>query len=139
MTIELNDLAYGNLNYDYINLLDADNEFTRLKESFLDFPYPQIDETKLEIENLISVQENAIKSKSWDKQYSFMQTADKNLDKLFISFYLKNELVLDFAAGSCTTAVAAIQTGRKYICIEKEEKYCEIGIERTTQLQPTLF
>jgi hypothetical protein len=95
MTIELNDLAYGNLNYDYINLLDADNEFTRLKESFLDFPYPQIDETKLEIENLISVQENAIKSKSWDKQYSFMQTADKNLDKLFISFYLKNELVLD--------------------------------------------
>ena len=61
MTIELNDLAYGNLNYDYINLLDADNEFTRLKENFLDFPYPQIDETKLEIENLISLQENAKK------------------------------------------------------------------------------
>ena len=95
MNIELNDLAYGNLNYDYINLLDADNEFTRLKENFLDFPYPQIDETKLEIENLISLQENAKKSKSWDKQYAFMQNADKSLDNLFINFYLKNELVLD--------------------------------------------
>jgi len=95
MNIELNDLAYGNLNHDYINLLDADNEFTRLKENFLDFPYPQIDETKLEIENLISLQENAKKSKSWDKQYAFMQNADKSLDNLFINFYLKNELVLD--------------------------------------------
>ena len=95
MTIELNDLAYGNLNHDFNAYLDVDNEFTRLKESFLDFPYPQIDETKLEIENLISLQENAIKSKSWDNQFNFMQTADKNLDKLFIKFYLKNELVFD--------------------------------------------
>ena len=95
MTIELNDLAYGNINHDYNSFLDVDNEFTRLKESFLDFPYPQIDETKLEIENLISLQENAKKSKSWNKQLAFMQTADKNLDKLFISFYLKNELVFD--------------------------------------------
>jgi hypothetical protein len=95
MTIELNDLAYGNLNHDFNAYLDVDNEFTRLKESFLDFPYPQIDETKLEIENLISLQENAKKSKSWNNQFNFMQTADKNLDKLFIKFYLKNELVFD--------------------------------------------
>ena len=95
MTIELNDLAYGNLNQDFNSYLDIDNEFTRLKESFLDFPYPQIDETKLEIENLISLQENAIKSKSWDNQFNFMQTADRDLDKLYIKFYLKNELVFD--------------------------------------------
>ena len=95
MTIELNDLAYGNLNHDFNAYLDVDNEFTRLKESFLDFPYPQIDETKLEIENLISLQENAKKSKSWNNQFNFMHTADKNLDKLFIKFYLKNELDFD--------------------------------------------
>ena len=76
MNIELNNLAYGNLNHDYNLLLDADNEFTKLKDSFLDFPYPAIEETKLEIENL-------------------MQTADKHLDKLFTNFYLKNELILD--------------------------------------------
>jgi len=95
MNIELNDLAYGNLNHDYNLLLNADNEFTKLKDSFLDFPYPQIEETKLEIENLISQQESAIKSKNWEKQYTFMQTADKSLDKLFMNFYLKNELILD--------------------------------------------
>ena len=95
MNIELNNLAYGNLNHDYNLLLNADNEFTKLKDSFLDFPYPQIEETKLEIDNLISQQESAIKSKNWEKQYTFMQTADKNLDKLFINFYLKNELVFD--------------------------------------------
>ena len=50
MNIELNNLAYGNLNHDYNLLLDADNEFTKLKDSFLDFPYPAIEETKLEIE-----------------------------------------------------------------------------------------
>ena len=95
MNIELNDLAYGNLNHDYNLLLNADNEFTKLKDSFLDFPYPQIEETKLEIDNLISQQESAIKSKNWEKQYTFMQTADKHLDKLFTNFYLKNELILD--------------------------------------------
>ena len=38
--------------------------------------------------------------------------------------------VLDNAAGSCTTAVAAKNTNRKWICIEKEEKYCEISKKR---------
>jgi DNA modification methylase len=38
--------------------------------------------------------------------------------------------ILDPFAGSCTTGVAAIRTGRKCILIEKEEKYCEIGARR---------
>lgn len=40
------------------------------------------------------------------------------------------ETVLDFCAGSGTTAVAAEMTGRRWVCIEKEEKYCELIAKR---------
>jgi len=39
-------------------------------------------------------------------------------------------LVLDNCAGSFTTAVACDNTNRNWICIEKEEKYCNIGLTR---------
>lgn len=40
------------------------------------------------------------------------------------------EIVLDFTAGSFTTAVACENTNRKWICIEKEQNYFDIWIER---------
>jgi site-specific DNA-methyltransferase (adenine-specific) len=39
-------------------------------------------------------------------------------------------LILDPFAGSCTTAIACIRTDRRCICIEKEAKYWQIGIDR---------
>jgi DNA modification methylase len=42
----------------------------------------------------------------------------------------ENEIVLDNCAGSSTTAVACKNTNRRWICIEKEEKYCEISKNR---------
>lgn len=42
----------------------------------------------------------------------------------------EGDLVLDNTAGSCTTAIAAINTNRRWICIEQEEKYVSIGRER---------
>lgn len=42
----------------------------------------------------------------------------------------EGDTVLDNCAGSFTTAIAAIKTNRNWICIEKEEKYCEIGRKR---------
>lgn len=38
----------------------------------------------------------------------------------------EGDLVLDNCAGSGTTAIAALNTNRNYVCIEKEEKYFEI-------------
>jgi DNA modification methylase len=42
----------------------------------------------------------------------------------------ENDIVLDSCAGSFTTAIACINTNRNYICIEKDEKYFNIGINR---------
>lgn len=41
--------------------------------------------------------------------------------------------VVDPCAGSFTTAVACKELGRKCIAIEKEEEFCEIGVERLRQ------
>ena len=42
----------------------------------------------------------------------------------------EGDLVLDNCAGSFTTAVACDNLKRNWICIEKEQMYCEVGIER---------
>jgi len=41
--------------------------------------------------------------------------------------------------GSGTTAIAALNTGRVFIGIEKEEKYVEIAKKRVSNLQQKLF
>jgi len=43
------------------------------------------------------------------------------------------EIAVDPFAGSCTTALAAKEMGQKSICIEIEERYCEMGANRLTQ------
>ena len=45
----------------------------------------------------------------------------------------KGDIVLDPCMGSGTTAVACKQLGRKYICIEKEQKYINIAKKRLAQ------
>jgi DNA modification methylase len=45
----------------------------------------------------------------------------------------KADTILDPFGGSCTTAVAAKQLGRKCVVIELEKKYLDIGIERLQQ------
>jgi site-specific DNA-methyltransferase (adenine-specific) len=46
----------------------------------------------------------------------------------------EGETILDNTAGSCTTAVAAENTNRKWICIEKELEYCEKSRKRLEDL-----
>lgn len=49
-------------------------------------------------------------------------------------------LILDPTAGSATTAIAAIDTGRNWLCIEKDEGYYNLAKERIEErlLQPFL-
>ncbi len=42
----------------------------------------------------------------------------------------EGDTVLDTFAGVGTTAIACMNTNRKYLCIEKETKYYEIGLKR---------
>jgi len=49
------------------------------------------------------------------------------------------ETVLDIAMGSGSTGVAAVQTGRNFIGIEKEQKYFEIASRRIAQAPQPLF
>ena len=52
------------------------------------------------------------------------------LEYLIKTYTNEGEIVLDFTAGSGTTGVAAMETNRKAVLIEKDEKYCEITINR---------
>ncbi len=45
----------------------------------------------------------------------------------------KVETILDAYAGSCTTGRAAKNMKIKCVCIEREEKYCEVGARRMAQ------
>ena len=44
------------------------------------------------------------------------------------------DLVLDTFGGTCTTAVACHLTDRRYICVERDEKYYNLSIQRIQQL-----
>jgi DNA modification methylase len=50
----------------------------------------------------------------------------------------ENELVLDNCSGSGTTAVACMNTNRRFICIERDETYHRKSIERLANHEPLL-
>ena len=52
------------------------------------------------------------------------------LEYLIKTYTNENEVVLDFTAGSMSTAIACINTNRKGIMIEKDEHYFKVGSER---------
>ena len=52
------------------------------------------------------------------------------LEYLIKTYTQEGETVLDFTAGSFSTGVACLNTNRKFIGVEMEEKYFEIGINR---------
>ncbi len=54
----------------------------------------------------------------------------KLFEYLIRTYTKENDTVLDNCAGSGTTGIACINSNRKYIMIEKEEKYCEIIAKR---------
>lgn len=55
------------------------------------------------------------------------------IEEIIKTYTNPGDLVLDSAAGSCTTAVAAINTGRNYICFEKDKEFYEIGCKRVEE------
>ena len=52
------------------------------------------------------------------------------LEYLIKTYTNEGELVLDFTMGSGSTGVACLNTNRKFIGIELEEKYFNIAVDR---------
>ena len=52
------------------------------------------------------------------------------LEYLINTYSNEGDTVLDFTFGSCSTGVAALNTNRKFIGVEMEEKYFDIGASR---------
>lgn len=66
-----------------------------------------------------------------EKKYVHPTQKPTELLKYLINTYTnENDLVLDFASGSCSTAISCIDTNRKFLMIEKDDKYFEIGKNR---------
>jgi len=113
-----------------INKLDIDmwngfKSFTELKE--ID------DQFKKDLPSTFNLWEgNKYKSNilKYKKDYDGYHPTQKPillLEDLIKTFSNEGDLVVDLTAGSGSTAVAGINTKRKYIIIEKEEKYYEIS------------
>ena len=60
------------------------------------------------------------------------------MEYLVRTYTNEGETVLDFTMGSGTTGVACINTGRKFIGIERDEKYFEIAKDRISQARPLI-
>ena len=52
------------------------------------------------------------------------------LEYLIKTYTNESETVLDFTFGSCSTGVAALNTNRKFLGVEMDEKYFDIGVKR---------
>ena len=51
-------------------------------------------------------------------------------EDLIKTFSNEGDLVLDNCMGSGTTGLACMNTGRKFIGVEKDEKYFDISLDR---------
>ena len=60
------------------------------------------------------------------------------LEYLIKTYTNENELVLDFTMGSFTTAIACLNTKRRFIGVELDDKYFEIGTDRVEEHIKTL-
>lgn len=70
---------------------------------------------------------------STDTQKSSLHSTQKPvalIEYLIKTYTNPGDLVLDSCAGSMTLAVAAISTGRNYICIEKDPEIYKVGKKR---------
>ena len=56
------------------------------------------------------------------------------MEYLIKTYTNENETVLDFTAGSFSTGVACVNTGRSFIGIEKDENYFNTGVNRIKEI-----
>jgi site-specific DNA-methyltransferase (adenine-specific) len=68
--------------------------------------------------------------KEWKDWFHPTQKPVELLKWLIKTYSNEGDVVLDNTAGSMSTAIAALETNRRCICIEKDESFFNIGKER---------
>ena len=81
---------------------------------------------------------NVLKYKKDYNGYHPTQKPIALLEDLIKTYSNETDLVVDLTCGSGSTAVAAINTKRRYIAIEKEQKYYEIAKDRVNRANSEL-
>ena len=81
---------------------------------------------------------NILKYKKDYNGYHPTQKPIALLEDLIKTYSNETDLVVDLTCGSGSTAVAAINTKRRYIAIEKELKYYEIAKDRVNRANSEL-
>lgn len=66
------------------------------------------------------------------------QKPEALLYRIITLFTKKDDLILDPFGGTMTTAAVAIQTGRNYTMIERDEKYIKYGQRRLLDIKPNI-
>jgi site-specific DNA-methyltransferase (adenine-specific) len=64
------------------------------------------------------------------------------MEYLIRTYTNEGDTVLDFTMGSGTTGVACVNTGRRFVGIEKDPQYFQIAVDRITKahaINPTLI
>ena len=76
-----------------------------------------------------------IKSIDYRKRIHTTQKPVKLIEYLIKTYTNEGDRVLDFTAGSFTTAIACMNTGRNFVGIELDEKHYEDGVNRVMKHQ----
>ena len=94
------------------------------------------------LEKGLGARPNGVSATHWNRRENTEHPCEKPIQMmrwLVERASLPGDTILDPFLGSGTTAVACVETGRHYIGIELEEKYCEIARRRIAEATPSLF
>ena len=135
------DSVYQRFTMDDINLVNADktlerkdkNKIQNIKQvqTFVDLSRGKYPESVIKIkQEQTNLKTNNVNGR---KRLHPTQKPVALIEYLIKTYTQENELVLDFTAGSFTTAIACMNTNRQFIGIELDEKYYNIGVDRVNK------
>lgn len=112
---------------------DADKKITKVSSELYSEGYRShyyVDDGTRYPQTIISEYSSQMEECVNNKRFHPTQKPVALLEYLIRTYTKEDDLVLDFTMGSGSTGVACMNTGRKFIGIELEEKYYQIACER---------
>lgn len=123
-----------------INKMEWFNQFSELRQIDKEYRTELIKRMTEEFPKIFNLWEwKKYKSNvlEYKKDYEWLHPTQKPvklIEDLVQTYSAEWQTILDFTAGSFTTAVAAENTNRKWICIEKDSYYFNVWIKRINEM-----